>query len=222
MLNLFFPHLCCGCNRSISAKSLVLCASCIHKLPINIPNNLIINEFTANFFGRVPLVYGLSVLEFQREGLSQKLLHQLKYKGVQQIGSYFGQWTGNLLAQNELTNPIDLVIPVPLSKKRYRKRGYNQVFTFAQAIATALNIPCNKSTLIKTEEAASKVFLKRDSRFKVNQEPFKLNQGVAPLKGKHILVVDDVVTTGATLESCAKVLLKIPEISLSFATIAMA
>ena len=222
MLNLFFPQLCCGCNRRLFSSGQILCVNCIHRLPMNIPNNLIFNQFTRNFFGRVPLKFGLSLLTFERHGLSQQLLHGLKYKGKQALGTYFGTWLGEILHQlpQELTPA--LIIPVPLSKGRMRSRGYNQVHTFAAATAKKLQIPCNRQVLVKQEEATSKVFLKRASRFRPDTNPFVLKGSSKPLEGLHILVVDDIITTGATLESCAKVLLKIPGVSVSFATIAMA
>ncbi len=222
MLNLFFPQLCCGCNRRLYSRKLPICSNCIYRLPMNIPNNLIINEFTNNFFGRVPVVYGLSLLRFERHGLSQKLLHELKYKGNQALGTYFGNWLGKTISLLELENPINLVIPVPLSKKRFRKRGYNQVHNFAKAISRQLNVPCNKKSLYKVNHTDSKVFLKRASRFTPNTNPFLLKGDYSKLINCHILVVDDTIATGATLESCAKVLLKIPGVSVSFATIAMA
>jgi len=221
MLNLFFPQLCCGCNRRLHHSREVLCVHCLNRLPLIIPKKLNNNLFTQQFYGRIRLNYALSLLIFEREGLTQRLLHELKYKGKQQLGSFFGAWMGSIIKQAGPNFLPDVVMPVPLSKTRLRKRGYNQVSRFGLAIAKQLNIEFKNKVLIKSGNTTSQVFLKRSSRFKAKNQ-FTLMGNPEALQHTHILLVDDLVTTGATLESCAKVLLKIPGVSVSFATIAMA
>lgn len=221
MLNLFFPQLCCGCNRRLRQSKEVLCVHCLNKLPLIIPKKLNNNLFTQQFYGRIPLNYAVSLLIFERKGLTQRLLHELKYKGKQQLGSFFGNWMGSILKQAGPDYLPDVVIPVPLSTTRFRKRGYNQVTRFGVAIAKQLGIAYSNKVLIKSENTTSQVFLKRSSRFKAKNQ-FTLAGNTQSLQHAHILLIDDLVTTGATLESCAKVLLKIPGVSVSFATIAMA
>jgi predicted amidophosphoribosyltransferase len=151
-------------------------------------------------------------------------MHQLKYKGQQELGTLFGEWLGSEMAINDQCRSIDMVIPVPLHKNRLRKRGYNQVEGFGKAIAYKLNIPYRDDLLLKKAKTDSQVFKQRFKRFlSINDGDgvFILDKPENMING-HILLVDDIVTTGATLENCALELLKVNGIRISFATIAIA
>src|SRR5690606_2633925 len=151
----------------------------------------------------------------------QQLLHNLKYKGHEDIGLFLGQWFGEELRDLNTFNNIDVVVPVPLHKSRQRKRGYNQVHKFAQAIADKLQVDYNTTVLQKTKATETQVFKDRLKRWNDNQTIFSV-ANTNDLKGKHILLVDDVITTGATIEACANALLKIEGIKISVATMAIA
>lgn len=219
LINLFFPKVCEACYNVLSDGEQVICTTCRHELPIT---NF---HFEANeavkkvVYGRVQLQNATALLHFAKKGLVQQLIHNLKYRGHQQISTFFGKWLGAELQQLEAYKSVDLVVPVPLYKTRLRHRGYNQVVKFGQEIAKALNVEFNDSVLIKTKATTTKVFKKRINRFD-DDSVFDVVETYS-LKGKHILLVDDLITTGATLEACATALFKIEGITLSFAAMAI-
>jgi ComF family protein len=172
------------------------------------------------FYGRVPVENATALLYFQKKGIVQRLLHNLKYRGQQQIGTFLGSWLGAELAETPEYRDISLVIPVPLHKRKRRIRGYNQVSDFGRQLARSLNAEYREDLLLKTFSTGSQVFQKRSKRFKT-EKLFTLSNP-EPLQKKHILLVDDIVTTGATLENCANELLANSNVRLSIATMAMA
>ena len=175
-------------------------------------------------YGRVPLVQATALLQFQKRGITQQLLHDLKYRGHTEISSFFGRWLGAELAQISSYHSIDMVIPVPLHKQRLKQRGYNQVEGFGREIAQALQVPYRDDILVKISKTNSQVFKKRLMRFNPNltQEEVFATVTTEAQHANHVLLVDDIITTGATLENCATALLKDHNILLSIATIAMA
>jgi len=221
MLTIFFPRVCDNCEVELSKYEKIICADCRHELPLtnfHFTNN---NAMKNVFFGRVAVEHATSLLYFEKKGITQHLLHKLKYKGRKEISAFFGSWLGAELKNIEAYKSVDLVIPVPLHKKKLKIRGFNQVEGFAKEIAKSLQKPYLDSVLIKPTTASSQVFKQRVSRFTNNAGYFKAIN-LELLKNKHVLLVDDIVTTGATLEICAKELLKANNCKLSFATIAIA
>src|SRR5690606_16099573 len=170
------------------------------------------------FYGRILLQNATALLTFQKRGTTQELMHNLKYRGQKEISSFFGKWLGAELAEIEAYRKIDLVVPVPLHKQKLKKRGYNQVEGFGKEIAKALEIPYKDDVLLKISKTGSQVFKTRMLRFET-EEVF-VAQNLEAIKNKHILLVDDIVTTGATLEKCALQLLKAENVDISIATIA--
>jgi ComF family protein len=176
------------------------------------------------FYGRIPVEIATSLLRFEKKGITQRLMHHLKYKGQQELGTLFGEWLGEEMALHDHSKAIDLVIPVPLHRRRLRKRGYNQVERFGKALASTLNIPYCDHILSKKNSTNSQVFKQRFKRFLSVSEGDVVFLVDRPelVSDKHILLVDDIVTTGATLENCALELLKARGSRISLATIAMA
>ncbi|MEM7185036.1 MAG: phosphoribosyltransferase family protein [Bacteroidota bacterium] len=172
------------------------------------------------FYGRVPFKNATSLLQFQKKGITQQLLHNLKYRGQEDISYFFGKWLGHELRDHPDFTDIDLVVPVPIHRKKLKQRGYNQVTGFGKEIAMALKVPFNDSVLLKPTHTPSQVFKERFKRYG-SSEAFTMSSE-ENISGKHILLVDDIVTTGATLEICAQQLLKNENVSLSVATIAVA
>lgn len=220
MLNLLFPRVCKACKSVLSKQEKVICVVCRHKLPLVCHHRTGSSAMKDIFYGRFVVEEATALLQFQKKGITQELMHNLKYKGQKQISSFFGSWLGGELAEISHYKTVDLVIPVPLHKQKLKKRGYNQVEGFGTEIAKALQIPYRDDLLVKTSKTSSQVFKQRFTRF--NSEEIFFVKNSEPIIGKHILLVDDIVTTGATLENCALQLLKTPQVKISLATIAIA
>lgn len=219
MLNLLFPRVCLGCQELLGAEK-TLCSHCIHHLPLAVFHRTGNEELKDRFYGRILVKNATALIYFQKRGLSQALLHQLKYRGKQEVSSFFGKWLGAELADDANYNAIDMVIPVPLHKQKLRKRGFNQVAGFGKEIAKALKVPYRDDVLIKISKSGSQVFKTRILRFEA-EEVFTI-RNLQAINNKHILLVDDIITTGATLEKCALQLLKANNVSISIATMAVA
>lgn len=219
LLNIFFPKVCLGCHEQLSDNEYCICTSCRHKLPLtnfHFSNNEMLKN---RLYGRVLIQEGTALLFFEKKGIVQQLMHNLKYKGHQEVGTLLGKWLGNELNQLDAYQDIDAVIPVPLHKRKLKKRGYNQVSTFGQEIANALEVPFYENLLVKVQNTKSQVFKNRMKRADVSNA-FKVID-FQILKNKHVLLVDDIITTGATIEGCANALCQIQGLKLSVATMAI-
>lgn len=220
MLNIFFPKLCRGCHNELRVNELEICTVCRHELPLACFHASGNDEMAQLFYGRVPVENATALLYFKKNGLTQKFIHALKYKKAKKIGQIFGVWLGEELKNTEAYRDIDMVIPVPLHKKKLRERGFNQVAGFGQEIAKALDVPYVDDVLVKVSPTKSQVFKERISRIFSQEEVFSM-QNAHKIKGKHLLLVDDIITSGATLESCSLKLLKAENVRISLATMAI-
>lgn len=220
-INLFYPKICQICEINLINSEKVICTNCIHQLPVTNYHFHNDNPVKKVFYGRIRLEHATSLLIFKKKSDVQTLIHELKYKGQEEIGSFLGKWLGEDLKSLENYREIDLVIPVPLHPLKLKKRGYNQVSKFGAEIAHSLNVPFDETILIKKALTTSQTFKARISRYANIDETFILNPDVVTnLEKKHILLVDDLITTGATLESCAHCFSEIPGIKLSVASMA--
>lgn len=218
MLNLLFPRVCEGCKDILSQGEKLLCVECRHQIPLANFHNLD-NDFLKNkFYGRFPVENATALIQFQKRGLTQELMHSLKYRGQKELSSFFGEWLGEELSENPKYREVNMVIPVPLDKQKLKKRGYNQVEGFGKELAKALEVPYRDDILVKVSKSGSQVFKTRILRFEA--EAIFFNQKIEDVKDQHILLVDDIITTGATLENCAMQLLKGNNVKISIATIA--
>lgn len=220
LLNLFFPKVCLGCNGYLGDNESYVCTSCRHQLPLtnfHLDNNDAVKNV---LYGRLKLENATALLHFSKKGIVQQLMHNLKYRGHQDVGLFLGKWLGEELKTIEAYKDIDVVIPVPLHRSKLRRRGYNQVTKFGREIAKALDIEFNGTILQKRMATKTQVFKDRLLRTSGNSATFTISENQT-LKGKHILLVDDIVTTGATIESCANALLTIEGVKISVATIAI-
>lgn len=221
LINLFYPKDCKICGTVLVKNENILCLNCIHELPITNYSWDNENPVKKVFYGRAEIENATSLLIFNKKGAVQKLIHQLKYKGQKEISPFLGKWMGKELSQSPNHEIVDAVIPVPLHKKKLRARGFNQVEGFGKEIATELNIPYLDDVLLKTSLSSSQTLKGRLARWGEIEETFVLSKSES-IAGKHILLVDDLITTGATLEACAHVLQQVKNVRISIATMAIA
>lgn len=213
-----------ACNLQLTDNEVEICTICRHDLPVTNFHNERNNSVEKVFYGRIKLEHATALLFFQKKGIVQQLIHNLKYRGFENIGTLLGKWLGYQLQSSEHYKDIDIVIPVPLHKTRLKKRGYNQVDKFAQEIASYLNAEYNSNILIKTTSTKTQVFKKRLARWDSSKSSFEV-QNAHLLEAKHILLVDDIITTGATIEACANQLFTAnsnKNLKISVATMAIA
>lgn len=219
MADLIYPPLCVSCGLMRPLDRHIFCLECLQQLPETGYHLHEQNPFTSHFAGRVRLQAGASFLYFSRGGGTQRMLHQIKYNNQPDLITVIGRWYGRQLLQAPLWQGIDAVVPVPLHWKKQRKRGYNQSAVFGEAIADVINTPCYARALLRITHDRSLTGMNRLQRIQTIGSAFAVAKP-AQVKDKHILLVDDVLTTGATLEACALALEKLPVASIRMVTIA--
>ena len=220
-VSLLFPELCVACRESLVANEHLLCTDCRFNLPYTNFHLQADNIVARQFWGKINIETAFALYYFNKGGKIQNMLHQLKYNGQQQIGNLLGNIAGGQLVKNEIFSTVDYIIPVPLHKKRFRERGYNQSTRFAEGLADKLNAVVAEDNLVRIKSTETQTHKSRFARFENMQEVFVVINS-EKLQGKHVLLVDDVITTGSTLEACGEQLLKIEGLKLSIATIAYA
>lgn len=176
---------------------------------------------TSRFVGKLKIEFAASYLYFHKSGSSQKLLHQFKYNNYPEIGEMIGKWFGHELLKAKMDKKIDIIIPVPLHSRKQRKRGYNQSHYLAKGISEALNIPTDFQSLIRTDYQKSQTHKTKEQRWNSVKNAFKVIDPKS-VKNKRVFMVDDVITTGATLEACGLQLLSAGAESLCIGTMALA
>lgn len=216
--NLFYPNNCACCNLVLKKGEAQVCIMCQTEMPRTNYIKQIDNPVAKLFWGRVELTYGFSAFHFGKKGRLQDLIHNLKYKGITDIGVFLGAEIGKDIQENIPPNTFSCVVPVPLHPKKQLKRGYNQSSYLAKGISTVTGIPTNEKVIIRQKETTSQTRKSKFERWENVENIFKVID--TSQENKHFLLVDDVVTTGATLESCALELLKIPGAKVSIAVAA--
>ncbi len=214
---ILIPLGCFGCNAPMRKGERLICTVCRNQLPLTEYNYTDENPVDRIFYGRIDIRKANSFLFFTQNGIVKNIIHHLKYKNQEQIGTFFGDWYAQLIKERL---EIDIVVPVPLHKKKLKKRGYNQVTLFGKQLAHHLNAEYNENVLLKTANTKTLTKKNRFSRWKANQDLYKLIDSEY-ISGKTILLVDDVITTGATIEACAIALKKAKEVTIYVATIAV-
>lgn len=221
-LSLIYPRLCMACGNSLFLNEDILCTRCLVQLPqtrfhLNPKDNLVVRSF----WGRVPVEGGAARYFFRKSAPVQRLLHNLKYNHAPEIGVFVGRIYGRELLESEVFRSVDIIIPIPLHPDKERKRGYNQATMFARGLSQAMGKPLDVTSLYRPVFTETQTRKSRLRRWENVKSVFALRDSVR-LGGKHILLVDDVITTGATMEACINKLLEVPGTRVSVAAIATA
>jgi Predicted amidophosphoribosyltransferases len=179
------------------------------------------NPAADRFYGKIPFVKATAGYLYQKESNMQTVLELIKYKGEKELGERLAGFTGSILTDKGFFDDIDLLVPVPLHREKAKKRGYNQSEWIARGLSRVSNIPLNTDNLMRTTENPTQTTKSIWERWENVQGHFTLRDPKV-ISGKHILLVDDVLTSGSTLEACGQAILKATEARISFFALAIA
>lgn len=219
IFQLFFPDVCLSCKSQLSKNETVICTKCRHDFLLTNSTDKPENIIEKSFYGRVKIEEATALFYFHKKGQIQQLIHELKYRGHQEIGILFGNWLGNELIESNRFKNIDCIVPVPLHRKKFIKRGYNQLTKFGNSLSSILKLPYIENKLSKIETTETQTHKSKIARWKNVKEQFHLTDATF-FENKHILLIDDVITTGATIEACSNELLKSKNVKISIAVMA--
>lgn len=220
-LHLLYPRICMACFENTSEKPNVFCVKCIMDIQYTNHFEDQNNTFFQHFRGRVDLVYGAALIYFSEGSVVQKMMHNFKYESKKEIGTVLGRIAGEKIEDSIFFKNLDIIVPVPLHYKKQLRRGYNQSAVFGQAISEKTGIPIVIDNLVKVKETDSQTSKNRTERQINIRDSFNI-QNERKFANKHVLIVDDVVTTGATIEACSGILLKIGASKISVLSMAEA
>jgi len=221
LIHLFYPNLCEACGDELLGNEELLCVACWQELPATHFHRQTGNPLEQKFWGRIKLEHASSMYYFNKDARIQHALHALKYRGVTALGHEMGRRFGRAIKDCDWVNEIDLLLPVPLSEKKRRQRGYNQSDYIAQGLSDVLQKPVDTRSFIRIRNTESQTHKTRVERLHNMESAFGVLNPRA-LQGRHIALVDDVMTTGATLESCALTLQRLAGVRISILTLAYA
>ena len=221
LLNIIYPNLCVTCGEILMRGEQCLCLSCLYNVPKTNYHTQRDNPLEERFWGKISAFRGTAFFFFNKGSVFQKLLHDLKYKNNKKLGYVLGKYAGADLLNCPDFSTIDTIVPVPLHPKRLKQRGYNQSEWIGKGLSEMMNKPQNTENLIRVKENVSQTQKSVYERYENTEGIFALNDEKL-FEGQHILLVDDVLTTGSTLEACVQVLLKTENIKISIFTLAVA
>lgn len=222
LFNLFYPEPCLTCTKPLVHNEVSICTICRNELPKTHFINYKTNQAAKLFYGKVKLENVAAYYWYSKQHIIQELIFQLKYRNHQEIGELIGNWILFDIKKSDQFKDIDYIIPVPLHPKKFKKRGYNQLTVFGETLAKGLNCKLEENVLLKTKNTITQTKAGREKRWENTQNVFALMENIPThFEGKHFLLIDDVLTTGATLLACALELKKIPESKVSVLTIAI-
>ena len=219
--NLFFPHSCLLCGRQLISGERVLCLKCLSRLPRTQFHLRKDNIVECNFWGKIPVEHATSFLYYAKGGNVRQLLYELKYHGNQEVGEVMGRMMASELMCSHFFDGIDLIVPVPLHQRKKRLRGYNQSECLARGVSVVTGIPMDTKVVIRSRYTDTQTHKGQYARWENVRNLFAC---IFPgsLEGKHLLLVDDVLTTGATVVSCADAFRGILGLRISVLTLALA
>ena len=220
IITLFYPNYCLHCDKTLPKNVMILCTKCRENMQILQNMDYSKNKIYNLFYGNVKINHSLSFLSYRKKGVTRTLIQHLKYKKRQDVGTFLGNWYGNILKERDVFSDIDYMIPVPLHSQRLASRGYNQVTTFCESLSEQLKIPFLPGILKRDKFTETQTTKKKIDRFLNTATKFNLSD-LDIFENKHVLLVDDVITTGATLQACCLELQKTKNINISIVTIAL-
>ena len=218
-MHLFFPHVCEGCGTNIINNDSILCAKCYLQLPVT---NFIADKHNLveqKFYGRLQVEAAGGAYYFTKDSLLRDLIAGLKYRGNKEIGFYLGRQLGRMMAATDRFDNVDAIVPLPLNPRKEKKRGYNQAAIIAAGLSSAWQRPVLTGAVERKIFTETQTHKDRVSRWQSMQNVFAVTNPAA-IEGKNILLVDDIITTGATLEACGEQVLSVPGTTLYIATVA--
>ena len=205
--SLFYPNCCPGCGRALLKGEKTICSSCLLSMPQTDFHLDEWNQLARRLYGRFPVSNALAFLRFTKNGRIQHLLHNLKYRNQPEIGMALGTIYGGKLLEAGFKERFDVIMPVPLHPTRLRKRGYNQSLKFAEGLSSILEVPVDSATLFRRHKTSTQTRKSKLERWENVSDVFGLRDEAMP-RNRHVLLADDVITTGATVEACANTLLR--------------
>lgn len=221
VFHLFYPHICAGCGTDILPEESSLCIKCIHQLPVTGFEKYADNPIEKIFSGRLTFSKATAQLYFTKHSTLQNLMHAFKYRNDKHLGHQLGIIMGNQLLESKRFNDIDLLIPLPLHESRERKRGYNQAEILCSGIAEVLKIPVKNDILVRSKITDTQTTKHRVERWKNMMDSFTLSNKEI-IENKNVLLLDDVITTGATMEACGETLINVKGITLNIGALCFA
>lgn len=221
LLNLFFPKLCMICQTPLVRGEEHICLTCLSGLPRTGYDFLQENPVTLLLAGKAPVYRAVAFLRYEKGGHVQQLIHSLKYHDNREMGFRLGRMAGLAYRQAILSDCPDLLLPVPLHPKRKRQRGYNQSEWIVRGLNSVLKLPIDTTSLRRTKDTDTQIRKLIYERWQNVQDIFAVVDSKA-LEGKHVLLIDDVITTGSTIGACAEALLTVPGVRVSVLAVAMA
>lgn len=217
-VRLFYPRVCAGCGHNLLTGEEYICLTCHQNLVPTQFNLKQENAFFRNMSARIPIEAATSMYYFTKGGIIQNIMHEIKYKGNRALAVYLGKMLGKKYLQDNVFSSVDVIIPVPLHSKKEKSRGYNQCALIGSGIGEVMGKNLESRALLRKTFTTTQTHKSRVDRWENVKDAFQLGN-TQHLKGKHILLFDDVMTTGATLEACARTLLEIEGVKISLATL---
>jgi len=218
-ISLLFPRLCYGCGNYLMRNERLICTECYILIPRTNYHLKTDNPVSQLFWGRCMIEQAAAFSFYTRDSRIRRLIHQLKYKGIREVGPELGRIYARTLKSSGFLDDIDLIIPVPLHPSKKRQRGYNQSDLISLGISEVSGIPMESDLLVRKTVSKTQTRKTRYDRW-INVEDIFRVTDQDRIKDMHILLVDDVITTGSTLEACASELLKVENVKVSVAALA--
>jgi len=220
-LSLIYPRLCEACSRNLFKHEHYLCNYCRLNLPKSNYHKQSQSPLSRTFTGRVPLIHACAFYVYEKSGSVQKILHAIKYQDQKELAQFIGELYAQDLVSQEGIHQVDIIMPIPLHKTKLKARGFNQSEWFAKGLSEGMQKTLDNNSLQRVVDTKTQTKKKKYQRWENVEGIFELKEPEA-LYGKHVLLVDDVITTGATIEAAWQALKEVKEIKISVASIAFA